>query len=257
MSEANCLSCELLRNQYEELEKSVVQIADEQDTYPNRILRALKKCGIKIRSRKKAQLVALKKGRSIPPMLGQKRSPAEKNRIADGVSTAYKMLSPEEKERRREASRESWLNKPDYELRELRSKSASAARKAAERGSKLEQFLLAGLKANGYQVQFHVERFVQNERLQMDLVLTDQQIVVEIDGPSHFLPIYGEDRLATTKQRDSQKNGLLAQAGYKVIRLQTTYKTFTKRKGREVLTVLLTHLKEPERLEQVTTTMFS
>ena len=43
---------------------------------------------------------------------------------------------------------------------------------------------------------------------------------IEIDGPQHFVPIFGEKKLRETIKFDSIKNGLLLKKGFCVIRIK-------------------------------------
>ena len=47
----------------------------------------------------------------------------------------------------------------------------------------------------GFKVEFHKEHWLQNHRLQLDLFIPDLRTVVEVDGPSHFKPVWGMENL--------------------------------------------------------------
>mgnify|MGYP001606126201 CR=1 FL=1 len=64
----------------------------------------------------------------------------------------------------------------------------------------------------GFAVQFHKQQLVSHEQLELDLYLPALGVAIEIDGPSHFLPIYGEDALMKTQLASQVKNGLLIPA---------------------------------------------
>ena len=44
--------------------------------------------------------------------------------------------------------------------------------------------------------------------------------IIEVDGPSHFLPIWGEDKLAKQIVADEQKNGIVLSKGFAVLRIK-------------------------------------
>ena len=44
--------------------------------------------------------------------------------------------------------------------------------------------------------------------------------IIEIDGPSHFLPIWGEEKLQKQIKSDDQKTGLVLSKGFVVLRVK-------------------------------------
>ena len=52
--------------------------------------------------------------------------------------------------------------------------------------------------------------------------------IIEIDGPQHFLPIFGEERLANVVKMDGIKNGLLLGRGFVIVRIKYLCKTMNK-----------------------------
>jgi very-short-patch-repair endonuclease len=57
--------------------------------------------------------------------------------------------------------------------------------------------------------------------------LPNLNIAIEVDGPSHFLPVWGEDTLNKNKQYDNKKTGLILGKGLVLIRIKQT-KEFSK-----------------------------
>jgi very-short-patch-repair endonuclease len=47
------------------------------------------------------------------------------------------------------------------------------------------------------------------------------KLIVEIDGPSHFMPIWGEDKLKKQIKADSHKTGLILSKGFAIIRVKS------------------------------------
>lgn len=95
-----------------------------------------------------------------------------------------------------------------------------AVRQSSKKGSKLEHFLLENLIADGYKVEFHKEQLLANTKLQIDLFLPTMSIAIEVDGPSHFLPVWGQDTLAKNQKYDKKKTGLIIGKGLKLIRIK-------------------------------------
>ena len=55
---------------------------------------------------------------------------------------------------------------------------------------------------------------------ELDIYLPALKVAIECDGPCHTFPIYGEETLAKTQERDSKKDILCEQAGIKLIRIK-------------------------------------
>jgi very-short-patch-repair endonuclease len=120
------------------------------------------------------------------------------------------------------------------EERERLCKLASdGVRRAARDGSKLEQYLLVNLKACGYKADFHKEYLISAEQMHVDIFLPHLKVAIEVDGPTHFLPIWGEEHLEKRIEEDNRKTGLLLQSGYVVIRIKHMVKTLSDRMKRE------------------------
>lgn len=212
--------------------KSPYQISEELNSmgikcYANLVRRTLQKHGIVLRDKSNAQENSLKSGRSKHPTEGRKRTVAEKLKISEKVSDSWKNLTDEELIHRRKISKDKWDNMSANEKEALRSASAKAIREAAETGSKIEKFLLFKLRNLGHRVEFHSKNLLSTQKLQVDLFLPDLGTAIEVDGPSHFEPVWGEEALYKTMLADQQKNGLLLGRGYCVIRLRTKAKNIS------------------------------
>jgi len=107
---------------------------------------------------------------------------------------------------------------------EKRSEICSAAIKAIQlagkEGSKLEKFLVEALRKEGYKVDFHKKDLIPTQKLEIDMYIPDLKTIIEIDGPSHFLPIWGEDKLAKQIRADEQKSGIILSKGYVIMRIK-------------------------------------
>lgn len=223
---------------YTVLKKSTYELAKIFDTYPNKIRRRLSDAGVALRGKGEAQKEALSSGRHAHPTKGRKRTETEKIKISEGVAKIWENMSDEEKKSRSDIAKENWDNMTFEEHQNLKKKAGAAVRQSAEHGSKLERYLLIELQRKGYKVEFHRENVVSNEKLQLDLFLpeTVPPIAIEIDGPSHYFPIWGEESLAKHLLADKQKNGLLIEAGYVVLRIKHLVKNLSEIHKRRVLT---------------------
>lgn len=205
--------------QYTKYGRSANDISKELNTYPKKISRIISKNGYSVRGRSEAQKAALENGLSVHPTAGKKRSEEEKNKIANSVSKRWHKLSKEEKEAFSLASKERWNNLSEIERQEIQSAAARALRIAGIEGSKAEKFLQRKLMENGHEVILHKKGLIAGNH-EIDILLPELKTIIEIDGPQHFLPIWGEDKLKQTIKYDVQKNGQLLTAGYCVLRIK-------------------------------------
>jgi very-short-patch-repair endonuclease len=116
-----------------------------------------------------------------------------------------------------------------------------AVRATSKTGSKLEKYLLQKLLADGYKVDFHKEQTLLNTKLQIDLFLPTHNIAIEVDGPSHFEPVWGDDSLNRNKKYDAKKEGLITGKGWGLIRIKQT-KDFSKSRADVIYTRLIENI---------------
>jgi very-short-patch-repair endonuclease len=247
MSKELKLSREYLLREYVQNQRSTYDIAQECNTYPNRVRRALRQHKIKCRNKSAAQSVAIKTGRHKHPTKGNKRPEDIRIKISEGVAKAWESLGEAGKEKRVLLAKQQWEAMSEEQREQFRKLAAEAVRKAAEEGSKLEKFLLIELKIHNYTVLFHKTNMISREELQVDLYLPDLKVAIEVDGPAHFYPIWGEQNLAKHLTADHAKTGLLLAGGYVLIRIKNLAKNVSKIQYRNLLTNLL------ERLESIKT----
>jgi|TARA_R100001377_G_scaffold54689_1_gene32293 very-short-patch-repair endonuclease len=198
---------------------STYSIAKELDTYPKKIERILKKNGIKLRSRSEAQALAIKSGRAKHPTEGTERSDEQKLKISEGKANHWKNMSKEDREAVSQASKERWDNIPPEKKRQMLESAGRALRMTTIEGSKAEKSLKKNLETDGFEVVLHKKNLIQG-KYEIDLFLPEIKTIIEIDGPQHFKPIFGEMKLQKTIKQDAIKNGLLVAAGYCVIRVK-------------------------------------
>ena len=228
----------LLRKEYEVGLKSFRDIADEHGTYANKVRRDAIKFKINIRDKSVAQKNALKTGRSQHPTQGKERSEETKNKIGTGVMTSWENLDDETLEKRKEKARQNWENLPEEVKENILHEANTAVRQASKTGSKLELFLFNRLLQDGYVVEFHKEQNLLNTKLQLDLFLPKLNIAIEVDGPSHFAPVWGEDTLKRNKGYDNKKTGLILGKGLSLIRVKQS-KDFSKARATVIYRELL------------------
>ena len=206
---------------------STYSIAKELGTYPKKIERILKKNGITLRTRSQAQANAIKTGRSKHPTKGEKRSEEEKNKISRGKELSWKNTSEEDREKFSQQAKERWEKIPADKKKEMMEKAGRALRIAAIEGSKAEKFLQRKLNEMGYDVILHKKDLIEGN-FEIDLFLPELNTIIEIDGPQHFLPVFGEKKLQEVIKFDSIKNGLLVSKGFCVVRVRYLCKNMSR-----------------------------
>lgn len=219
---------DFLDEQYNKKERSTYSIADELGTYPNKIRRALVFHGYELRDKSNAQKKALKSGRHKHPTKDTKRPISTKNKIGNQMSNSWASLSIEEKEERSKKAKEFWEKIPKNKKEQMRSEAAKAIRRAAIEGSELEKHLMIYLLVEKFKVEFHKEFLTTKETTHVDIYLPELNTVIEIDGPSHFIPIWGQENLDKIQKTDAAKTGLLLEKGMVVIRIKHLVKNISE-----------------------------
>jgi len=205
---------------YQDQNKSTYEIAELFNTYPNKIRRILKKHGCALKTRGEAQKNGLQTGRINHPTMGKTRSQQEKVKISAGMVNYWENLDDEEKERRSKAAKQRWDEIPEEQKDRIRQLAIENIQKAGKEGSKIEKTILKSLTDHGFRVEFHKKNLIQNEKLEIDLYLPELKTIIEVDGPSHFLPVWGEEKLQKQIKADMQKSGLILGKGFIIIRVK-------------------------------------
>lgn len=205
---------------YNKENRSTYEIAEILETYPNKVRRTLKKHGYELKSKSSAQSNALKSGRRPHPTAGKERTLSERVKISSGLSSYWEDMTDKEKTRRSKQAKDRWANMSSSLKETMQRKRVDAIRRSAKEGSKLEKFFQEKLSESGFRVKVH-ELIIPAENLEIDLYIPDLKTIIEVDGPSHFLPIWGEDKLQKQINADLRKSGALLSRGYAVIRVKS------------------------------------
>lgn len=206
---------------------SVVELAKKYNTYTNKISRILHQEGVIMRTRAEAQSLAMKTGRASSPTKGKKRTQAEKEKIGAAISQKWDELPDEVKSQKSQQAKDRWHSQSKADREKFSHKSAQAVRRSAIEGSKNERATFLALHDAGFKVELHRHGIIPNQKMEVDLFLPEYGIAIEIDGPTHFNPIWGETELAKRINSDAVKNGLLINNGYNVIRVKALGKIST------------------------------
>ena len=217
----------IIQTEYVNNSKSFGDIASEYSTYANKIRRDAIKFNVPIRDKSTAQKNALQTGKHKHPTKGTKRDEATKDKIGLSVMNSWENMSESELKRRSELAKLNWEKLPDHIKQNRLHEANLAVRESSRSGSKLEKYLLKALMENGHKVEFHKEQVLSNTKLQIDLYVVDLNIAIEVDGPSHFEPVWGEEVLKRNQKYDNTKTGLIIGKNMKLIRIKQE-KDFSK-----------------------------
>lgn len=211
------------QREYVNNKKGVREIAREQNTYPTKIYRELSSLGFEIKGKSEIQKERLK---TIPhPTKGKQRTERERQKIGKSVSENWKALPRDEVLRRVNENLNVFGKMSKKEEAKIRKLAAQEIHRTAKKGSKIERFFVDKLTEHGYKVVWHKE-IPHKEKLVVDLYLPDHKIVIEVDGISHFEPIWGEDKLKQQQRADKEKNGILTGYGISVVRFKVTHRNY-------------------------------
>jgi len=211
-----------LKNAHHEEKMSIVEIADNLKTYPNKIRRTALKLGVEIASRSQSQKNLLASGKKKHPTLGTTRPAHTKEKISNAIANIWDNYTEEELKERQQMGKDIWNSKTEKEKEEFYKKGNQSVRQTAKKGSKLEHEVLRFLVKEGYDPQFHVDKMIASETLQVDIFVPELNVVIEVDGPSHIKPVWGDEALEKMQKADAKKNGLVLGAGYVMLRLQSS-----------------------------------
>lgn len=223
----------IIKDLYISKQKSFEDIAKAYGTYANKIRRDAIKFKINIRDKSEAQKNALKTGKHKHPTKGSKRTEDTKMKIGKTVMETWEHSSEKEKNTRKKRAKKLWDSLSQVEKDNRLNSANKAVRHSSKVGSKLEHYILNKLIQDGYKTEFHKEQILSNTKLQIDLFLPIINTAIEIDGPSHFLPVWGQESLTRNQKYDNKKSGLLIGKGLNLIRIKQTH-DFSKARAEKV-----------------------
>jgi very-short-patch-repair endonuclease len=217
-----------LLEEYVKNDKSAYELAEMLHTYSNFIYRALRHHNIARKTHADAQKKSLEKGRSKHPTKGTTRDIETKNKIGETVHNYWENMSKKDMAKRIDKSRELWYTHSKEKHTEWRKKSYEKLREAAKDGSKAEKAILSAIIASGYKAQVHNKMVLEGSEMYVDIFLPVELTVIEINGPSHYVPLFGEEILEQTIKRDLKKRELLLANGYKFVEISNESGYYSK-----------------------------
>ena len=83
--------------------------------------------------------------------------------------------------------------------------------------------------------------------MEVDLFLPALNVAIEIDGPAHFLPIWGQESLDKHIRADAQKSGLLINRGFVVLRVKNIIRNLSQKNMRDALEAIVEQIEKIEK----------
>lgn len=215
---------QLIKLYYED-KLSLRVIAKQLGTYPLNLKRMLNDAGYQLRDKSESQKLALETGRSEHPTDGKTQKLETRRKISRSMSKVWQARPKEMVDQFKERCKKRIAEQTDEERAKHEWKRKKGLRDAGVIGSKIEKYIIKQLRFGGYRPKFRVFglAFLENS---VDILIPDDKIVLEIDGPAHCYP-ERFPKMEAFLQRESQKNHILLDAGYHVIRVRIKDKSFT------------------------------
>lgn len=211
-----------VRRLYYEERLSMRKVADAIGVPLATLSRYMKKHGITARSKASAQKNFLTD--NDHQMKGRKHTAETKKKISHALGDFWESLTDEEREAVKRKIGAAWQRKweamTESQRKLMMQDLASKARAAQGKGSRLERFIAEELRTRGYLVEERTTNYTAGKSFEIDIALPTERIAIEVDGPTHFLPIYGEEHLEQQQERDARKDELVNSAGYNMLRVQ-------------------------------------
>ena len=165
-------------------------------------------------------------------------------KISSSVQEYWSSMDEDEYNGRCLEAKRRWHDMPQVERDRICSLAIEAVQRAGKEGSKLEKFVSRSLSDQGYSVEFHKKNLIPTQKLEIDLYIPSHKTIIEIDGPSHFFPIWGEEKLQKQIIADSQKSGLILSKGYIIIRVKNLSDFVSLNKKEALINNLLQRLQK-------------
>lgn len=211
-----------VRRLYQDQGMSMRAVADRLEVSLATLSRFMKKKGIVSRSKAQAQKNFLV--HNDHQMKGRSHSDDTKKKISKGLGEFWDSLSEDQVEELKRkigsAWKRKWESMSESERRLTMEGLSSKAKEAQGLGSRFERFISEELRTRGYIVEERSTNYTAGKSFEVDIALPKERVAIEVDGPTHFLPIYGDEALAQQQARDARKDEMINSAGYSVLRVR-------------------------------------
>lgn len=222
--------------------KSTYEVADELGYSQSHISRSISKYNkmntknpIKSRNKSEAQKNFLNK--NDHQRQGSTHDDSSKKSISDSMRTLYESEEGDAiRDKISQARIDEWAEKSDEEKASilLQLKNANRAAASSGEGSKFENFIAEKLKEHGYTVDQRATYATPGKDYHVDIALAKEKLIIEIDGPTHWSAIYGEEELVKVQAKDKRKDDALHLLGWHVLRVQDNSGSCSRARWRRV-----------------------
>jgi very-short-patch-repair endonuclease len=162
------------------------------------------------------------------------------------MSSYWSEMDESDRQARVEDSKTRWANMSPDKRKEMQVLAIEGIRRASKEGSRIENFVVKIVSNGGYRVQFHKKDLIPNQNLEIDLYIPSLKTIIEVDGPSHFLPVWGDDRLRKQMKADLDKNGLILSKGFVMVRIKALKTRLSLVDEEDLKSLVLKHLSDIE-----------
>ena len=210
------------RRLYQDEGLSMRQVAEKLNVPLASLSRFMKRHGIVSRDKTQAQKNYLRD--HTHQMQGKRHSTETKKKISKGLGEFWDKLPEEDKEELKRkiggAWKRKWEQMSDTDRRMMMEGLSNRAKETQGIGSRLERFIAEELKKRGYVIEDRTTNYTKGKEFEIDIALPKERIAIEVDGPTHFIPVYGEERLKEQQSRDARKDELINSTGYSMLRIR-------------------------------------
>lgn len=214
---------------------STVIIARRWNTNPKQVGRLLERAGCPRRTREQAQQNARDHGRVFRNKKKGCHDLEHRKKISEGQTKRWASMTPEDRESQAEQSRKNLKNRDDGG--EFAKAGGERLRQASKEGSKLSRSVREALSAARLKVQTGDVKVAGRTIRPCCLVCENgfKKVAVLVRGPTHFRPVFGEDKLRSQQESDQAAVGILTAEGYSVLVVEVTKRTLGRTSREELL----------------------
>lgn len=155
--------------------------------------------------------------------IGTTHSDESRESISDSMRKIYDSERGNEiRDKIAEQRQTEWYNKSQNERTQILQnlKQSSRAKAQSGAGSNFENFLAEKLQEHGFKLEQRTQNYTPGKKFHVDIALYMDKIIIEVDGPTHWQPIYGEEELKKVQAKDQGKDNTLTANGWNVLRVQ-------------------------------------
>ena len=134
--------------------------------------------------------------------------------------------------------------KPIEKKPEVKEKPKDIRTKVEELAKKTKEFAQGKVPTaeklieEGFLVEQRTKTWTPGNQFHVDIALPQEKVIIEVDGPTHWSPIYGDVELLKVEQKDAKKDAVLIANGWKVLRVQDASGSTTRARFKRVLDAL-------------------